>query len=471
MRHLVSLGAAAANDAPPPDAPPPGARPPDAGPPDAGPPGAGPLAHLAPPSGADCASGPTTGAEADPAFLGAKAERLWRALEAGLPVLPGWVVPARCARPALRAGAAAIRARGIAAGRRAVLGTELDGDLAAELAEAARLLGGRVIVRSSSPLEAESCWAGAFASVAEAGPDDIVTAVRSVWASAFAPDPLGRLAACGLTPEQVEMAVLVQSEIRPDAGGTARTDGGTARTDGAGRGEAVIVHGVRGHPGPMLAGWADGASAAARGDRCTGDLAALIGRDTVLATARLARAALLATGADGIEWALADGDVWLLQAVGRDDSRDDSRAPGTSGIAGATGMAGAADADARRVPGNAAVEGIGTGRLLFRRPHDALPPDAGDVVLLVDRPVPALAPLLFTSRTRAGAGVGAAVRGVISRGGPAGSHLAQVARSCGIPMVVGCPVAEPSGDGQLATVNGFAGEVTLRPARRSEARR
>src|SRR5262249_57758391 len=98
----------------------------------------------------------------------------------------------------------------------------LDGALAAERRRAVAGLGGRVIARSSSPLEADPRWSGAFSSVAEVGPDDVVAAVRSCWASAFAVDPLGRLEACGLPPEALELAVLLQPEIRPEAGGVAR---------------------------------------------------------------------------------------------------------------------------------------------------------------------------------------------------------------------------------------------------------
>src|ERR1700724_4047282 len=57
--------------------------------------------------------------------LGAKAARLGRACAAGLPVLPGWVVPVAEAIPALDAGAAAVRAGRPAAARRAVLGRAL----------------------------------------------------------------------------------------------------------------------------------------------------------------------------------------------------------------------------------------------------------------------------------------------------------------------------------------------------------
>jgi signal transduction protein with GAF and PtsI domain len=72
--------------------------------------------------------------------------------------------------------------------------------------------------------------------------------------------------------------------------------------------------------------------------------------------------------------------------------------------------------------------------------------------LLIDRPLPALAPLLFTAR------------GVVARSGAAGSHLAEVARSLGVPMVTGCrveTVTGPDPSGWFATVNGATGEVTL----------
>ena len=77
--------------------------------------------------------------------------------------------------------------------------------------------------------------------------------------------------------------------------------------------------------------------------------------------------------------------------------------------------------------------------------------------MLVDRPVPGLAPLLFGAR------------GVIARAGAASSHLAEVARSLGVPMVIGCrPEAvtgpDPAAGAWFATINGGTGEVVLTPA-------
>jgi hypothetical protein len=126
------------------------------------------------------------------------------------------------------------------------------------------------------------------------------------------------------------------------------------------------------------------------------------------------------------------------------------------------------------------VPGSGSGSLLYRRPHEPLPRGCGDIVLLVDRPVPALAPLLFAGRGGSTSGEGStsrksadpSVRAVISRGGPSGSHLAEVARALGVPMVTGCQTDGVTGPpdqlsqpetpgGWHAIVDGHRGEVIL----------
>jgi Pyruvate phosphate dikinase, AMP/ATP-binding domain len=425
-------------------------------------------------AGAAAGAGPGV----SPGLVGAKAASLARARRAGLPVLPGWVVTTAAARPALSAGAAAIRSGGTGPGRRAVLAHSMDRGLADGLVRVASDLGGRVIVRSSSPLEDDPRWSGAFSSVAEVGPGDMVTAVRSVWASAFAVDPLRRLAGCGLDPDDLDLAVLVQPEIRPEAGGTARVTG-----------DGVAVEGIRGHPGPMLAGWAEGASARVRDGSAEGGLPDLIGTGTVLAVAALARAAARALCAGLIEWATADGQVYLLQASesglqahgdGLQATEDGLRATRDGAPAGAAAPPGPVPS----VPGRPlacrpVTPGYGAGRLVWARPHESLPLGAGDVVLLIDRPVPALAPLLFAGRAdragtggagaggagaeRAGPG-GAVVRGVVCRRGPDGSHLAEVARALGVPMVIApdldpATVPEPC----FTMVDASDGRLTLCP--------
>src|SRR5690348_14716380 len=105
---------------------------------------------------------PASGLSAAPtplfAEMGFKAARLAALLRAGLPVLPGWVVPVGEGKGAMGAGVAAIRANGVGAGRMAVLAQTLDAALVAELGAVVGGLGGRVIVRSSSPLEGDARW-------------------------------------------------------------------------------------------------------------------------------------------------------------------------------------------------------------------------------------------------------------------------------------------------------------------------
>ena len=414
-----------------------------------------------------------SGADGPAALAGAKAARLAGALAAGLAVLPGWVIPADEARPALAAAIAAVRRGRPASARRAVLGHRLDDVLAGQLHEAVARLGGRVIVRSSSPLESDPRWSGAFSTVAGVGPGDVVSAVRSCWASAFAVDPLQRLEACGLPPEALALGVLVQPEIRLAAGGVARVNGA---------GTEVTVEGVRGHPGALLAGWADGESARVRlpagppsrpGEPGTGGgdgLTALLGEQTVTAVARLAGQVWQELGDDVIEWAAGDGGIWLLQSLRSAPAAQ--RPPAPAPVPGARpAPAAVADLLAARewmpvlaetvmgrgehVPGRPAAPGTAAGLLLPCRPHERPPDGLTDAILLVERPLPALAPLLFGAR------------GVIARSGAAGSHLAEVARSLGVPMVTGCRPELVTGahpamtGGWLAAIDGCDGDVAL----------
>jgi len=381
------------------------------------------------------------------------------ALRVGLPVLPGFVVTAAEARPALQAAASAVWAHGVAAGRLEVLRHSIDSSLTEELRGVVDALGGRVIVRSSSPLESDGRWAGAFSSVTGVGREDVAAAVRSCWASVFAVDPLRRLAGYGLELAALDLAVLVQPEIVPESGGMARTSA-----------DEVIVEGVLGHPGTLLSGWTEGASARVRwpggglardGD---GGLPGLIGRRTVADVAELAGRVHAELGDNVIEWAACGGRVWLLQSQASAPRSAGSRSPSAgSEPAAPLPVAGT------RVPGTPAAPGTAAGPLVACRPHEPAARECRGAVVLVDRPVPGLAPLLFGAR------------GVISRAGAASSHLAEVARSLGVPMVIGCrPEAvtgpDPAAGAWFATINGGTGEVVLtrrdtgRMSRRSPAR-
>jgi phosphohistidine swiveling domain-containing protein len=224
-------------------------------------------------------------------------------------------------------------------------------------------------------------------------------------------------------------------------------------------------------------------------------LAELIGPMMVAAVAALAGRAWRLLGDDIIEWAADDRGVWLLQsqrsgAAAREGVPEPLTAaePGAAAAGGARAGCEAASGAAagpapgswaggrptarasmpllaatvlgrgEHVPGRPGAPGTAAGRLVAVRPHERPAGGCADAILLVDQPVPALAPLLFTAR------------GVIARTGAAGSHLAGVARSLGVPMVLGCRPERVTGtpaapDGAfLAAIDGSTGDVALLPA-------
>jgi pyruvate, water dikinase len=426
----------------------------------------GPAADRAGSPGRAGSTGGGATAVVEAGACGAKAARLSAAVRAGFPVLPGWVVPSAESRPAVRAAAAVLRGGQPAAGRRSVLSRVPDPALAASLREAAIRLGGRVIVRSSSQLEADPRWSGAFSTVAGVGPDEVMTAVRSCWASAFAVDPLARLGSCGLPLEALELAVLLQPEICPAAGGVARVVPPAPAGPG---GVEVVVEGIEGHPGPLLTGWADGAPARVilPGLAAGGPLLDLLGRDLVISVAWLAAGVHRRLGDGTIEWAVQDGQVWLLQSrpaqpePSPPESADSGPPPASAGADLAARermplLSAAVRQHGRHLRGHPAVAGQAAGRLVACRPHERPPAASRDAILLIDRPLPGLAPLLFTAR------------GVLARSGAGGSHLAEVARSLSVPMVIGCHPetvtgAGPPGAPWLAAIDGTTGDVALFP--------
>ena len=208
---------------------------------------------------------------------------------------------------------------------------------------------------------------------------------------------------------------------------------------------------------------------------------ALIGTATVAAVAALAGRAWRRLGDDVIEWAADDGGIWLLQsqramAPGRRRrTGPEPRHGGRAAVRGAgTGRGAEPGCPPRarrcrcsRPPCWAAASTCRDGREHRGRPPagwwpssrtSARPATAGTPSCWSDQPLPALAPLLF------------AARGVIARTGAAGSHLAEVARSLGVPMVLGCRPERVTGtpavpDGAfLAAIDGSTGDVALLPA-------
>ncbi|MET9453716.1 PEP/pyruvate-binding domain-containing protein [Streptomyces canus] len=232
-------------------------------------------------------------AAAAPRTAGSKAANLARAARAGLPVLPGFVIPH---------AAATHRGTDGAVLRRAWHELSDDGTLP-------------LVVRSSSPQEdtEESSLAGQFASVLDVrGWAAFGTAVRTVLDSAGRPD--------GST---APMAVLVQPML------TARVGGVLFGADPvAGRTDRLLVSAVRSGPDSLVSGeqagtdhWLSRSGRLLRTEQPeTGvpraDSEPLLTRAQLLRLARLARRARRVFGGpQDIEFGFdGDGRLWLLQS-------------------------------------------------------------------------------------------------------------------------------------------------------------
>lgn len=240
----------------------------------------------------------------DPLRAGGKAARLARARAAGLPVLPGLVVPVSASTDALGCALSYVDSLGRHGAQLQVMETPLP--RLAELPAAAATLGDRLVVRSSSPLEGSSRWSGAFTSFLDVSPDAVLTAVRGVWASTLGRDSLERGEHTGLDPAAHGMAVLVQPQVQPEFGGTA---------DVADDGEVTVVA-VDGSPAELLGGWRTGVTARCAADGATAGAAKeLLGAAVLDRVAELARCVRETCHDNLVEWACADGNVVLLQST------------------------------------------------------------------------------------------------------------------------------------------------------------
>ena len=239
----------------------------------------------------------------DPFLVGVKTARLAAAADAGLPVLEGWVLPSEASSDAVRRGVEVLET-GSGAPAAYLEALESPVPVAEELLPGPALDGRLLVVRSSTFLDDDGRWSGAFTSYLEVGATDLPTAVRGCWASAFSTDVVDRCRETGVEVGSLRIGVLVQPFLAFDAGGTARV-----REDGS-----VVVMAARGGPTGVLGG--------------RGGLRVIVGVDgrvveglddaairvvTMEAVAALARRAAETVAAGVIEWGAIDDDLFLLQ--------------------------------------------------------------------------------------------------------------------------------------------------------------
>lgn len=242
--------------------------------------------------------------------LGAKAARLIQARDRGLRVAGGFVILADQGRRIVESlGPVLDSAGAYTAQLRAMelIASSVDLD---EVAARASTLGPSVVVRSSSTVEDDPLWAGAFSSFLDVRPDEVPVAVAGCWASALTSSVLSLCERTGTTPAAVCPAILVQPFLPAEASGTA-----TVGTD-----STVEVVAVWGAPAPLLAGWSDGhrAVVSERGARGPAVEGGPTGSPRAFPVAMIEEVAALARQSAGkgptvIEWAVVDGHAVLLQ--------------------------------------------------------------------------------------------------------------------------------------------------------------
>jgi pyruvate,water dikinase len=188
-------------------------------------------------------------------------------------------------------------------------------DLREELDKAlAALGGGPVAVRSSGVAEdlAGASYAGQYESVLDVrGPDALVDALRTCWASGYSPRLAAYRRARATGGEVPAPGVLIQAMVPAAAAGVAFTRNPVTGAD------EILISAVRGLGDRLMAGGADADEWTVRGAevvrrrRCEDSL----DPGTVAAVAALAdRIAVHLGAAQDVEWALAGGTVWVVQA-------------------------------------------------------------------------------------------------------------------------------------------------------------
>jgi pyruvate,water dikinase len=417
--------------------------------------------------------------------VGGKAANLGELIAAGLPVPPGFVVPAAVyldamSRAGVREELAQLHERAVAAVddpvelaalcRRAAETVHRAG-LPAELVEQIRVAyaalpdgsgGATVAVRSSAVGEdgTDASFAGMNASFTNVrGTRALVERILRCWASLFGARVVAYRATRGYTAEPA-IAVVVQLMVRADRAGVAFTaDPATGRRDvvvveaAFGQGEVVVSGAVEpdtyrvgasgtrlvavrvGHQTHEIVRGEDGGDRTVPLEPGRAD-ARVLSDEEACDVARLALRVQQHFGVpQDVEWAMTGRRTWLVQARPI-TTLTEAPAPRTTG------------GGEPLVRGLAASPGTASGRVrVLTSPAEGAALQAGEVLV-----APMTNPDWLPTVRRAAA--------LVTDHGGTTCHAAVVARELGVPCIVGARDATAGlSDGQLVTVDGSAGEV------------
>lgn len=403
---------------------------------------------------------------------GNKAGALAQLLKAGFPVPDGFVVPAHDL-----------------ASNSPEINCEVRGRIEEELS---RLGDPLVAVRSSAADEDSvgASAAGMYESVLGAhGPDDVIEAIAVCRSSAASSQVTDYRRRHGRPEGQTGgMTVLVQILINADVSGVMFTPTGpgqeTRIESSWGLGLSVVGGGVTPdvfEVGPDGRVRARVAAKSLRSDSVEGfggvgttavpheeqTTRSLNDADAAELAALGARVAAFLGGPQDIEWAMADGEVWIVQA--RPVTAPVPALPGWNNSPGPHGGKGAglstfarrtaaesdhagahADEQPETLFGTPGASGITTARARIVSGPSAFADVRPGELVVCPFTDPAWTPLLSIAA------------GVVTEVGGALSHAAIVAREYGVPVVLGVPEArERITDGDFVTIDGTRGTVTM----------
>jgi pyruvate,water dikinase len=413
----------------------------------------------------------------DTDVAGGKGANLGELTRAGLPVPSGFVVTAHAYLDSLdRSGLreeidAAFRAA-LAVSQTPELPAACDriqalvhkagvaDDVRAEIEAAYHQLGdaAEVAVRSSATSEdtAGTSFAGMNATYTNTlGVHDVLTRLVDCWASLFGPRVVAYRASIGLD-EEPAIAVVVQLMVDSARSGVAFTadpstgDRGRIVIEGAyGLGEVVVsgavepdtyivakdgprlLHARTGHQTHKIVRGPDGHDLRIDLDAQTGASRVLTDDETI-ALARLALQVEEHYGTpQDMEWAIADGQTWLVQSRPITTLHDEEQAAGSELLTGLAASPGRAIGRVRRLADPSEGDRFQDGEVL--------------VAVMTN-------PDWVPTMRRAAA--------LVTDGGGMTCHAAIVARELGVPCVVGTRNAtEVLRDGEMITVDGATGKV------------
>jgi pyruvate,water dikinase len=417
--------------------------------------------------------------------VGGKGASLGEMTGAGLPVPPGFVVTAQTYREFIErtgideelfaavdvdAEDSSALAEAEATAKELILETEMPEDVREDImASYADLDDGEafVAVRSSATAEdlPDASFAGQQETFLNIQGEDLVDRVKRCWASLFTQRAIYYRQEQGFDHEKVDIAVVVQKMVDAEKSGvmfTSHPSTGEPKIiiEAAwGLGEAVVSGSVSPdnyvvdrETGEVLDMTIADKKMMMEKDEATGETverevpeeqrdAQVLDDDEIQTLIDIGkRAEDHYENPQDVEWALVDGEVYMLQSrpittISEDASTSSASADGGDGDV--------------LLKGLGASPGIVSGAVRIVRKLDQLDKVGEGDIIVTEMTTPDMVPAMKRAA------------GIITDEGGMTSHAAIVSRELGVPAVVGCGSAtETLGDGQLVTLDGDKGTIT-----------